>query len=131
MSNYNKVTLLGRLSNDVEFSTTTNGKNTAKFRLAVNETWKDYEGQKRERAYFFNVVCWDALACNCRDYIEKGRQVLVDGKLTERSYTDKSDIKRYFTEIVAHNVVFLGNGDDKPKEKVEDKTVYTADDVPF
>lgn len=101
----NKVILLGRLTKDPETRSTLNGKNRVQFTLAVNRTFK-VEGQPQ--ADFIPIVAWDKLADVCSRYLSKGSQVLVEGRLTVRSYTAQDGSTRYVTEVVASDIEFVG-----------------------
>lgn len=96
----NKVILTGRLTKDVDFKYTQNGKCVALFSMAVN-------GFKKEDVYFFNIVAWNKTAELCGNYLTKGSKVLIEGQLTTRSYEDNSGSKKTVTEIIASNVEFL------------------------
>jgi len=109
----NKVLLIGRLGNDPEVRYTSNGGAVANFNLATNESWTDKAGQKQERTEWHRVVIWGKLGELCGQYLSKGRQAFVEGRLQTREWNDKEGHKRYTTEIVAQNVQFLG----APSEK--------------
>ncbi len=112
-SGLNKVFLLGRLGNDPEVRYTTNGGAVANFNMATNESWLDKAGQKQERTEWHRVVVWGKLGELCGQYLSKGRQAFLEGKLQTREWTDKEGGKRYTTEIVASNVQFLGGPGDR------------------
>lgn len=107
-SGVNKVILIGRLGGDPEVRYTTNGGAVANFNLATNESWTDKNGQKQERTEWHRVVIWGKMAELCGQYLSKGRQAFVEGRLQTREWNDKEGNKRYTTEIVAQNVQFLG-----------------------
>lgn len=107
MAGVNKVIALGNLGADPEVRFTGGGQAVCNFRLAVSESWKDKEGKKQERTEWFAVVVWGKLAELCGEYLKKGRQAYVEGKLQTREW-EKDGQKRYSTEIVASTVVFLG-----------------------
>lgn len=109
-SGVNKVLLIGRLGGDPEVRYTSNGGAVANFTLATNESWTDKSGQKQERTEWHRVVVWGKLGELCGQYLSKGRQAYVEGRLQTRDWTDKDGNKRYTTEIVAQNVQFLGGG---------------------
>lgn len=109
-SGVNKVLLIGRLGGDPEVRYTSNGGAVANFTLATNESWTDKSGQKQERTEWHKVVVWGKLGELCGQYLSKGRQAYVEGRLQTRDWTDKEGNKRYTTEIVAQNVQFLGGG---------------------
>lgn len=107
-SGVNKVILIGRLGGDPEVRYTANGGAVANFTLATNESWMDKQGQKQERTEWHKVVVWGKLGELCGQYLSKGRQAFVEGRLQTRDWTDKDGNKRYTTEIVANNIQFLG-----------------------
>jgi len=106
MGSLNKVMLIGNLGTEVELKAFGSSKK-AFFRMATNEVWKDKTGEKQERVTWHNVIAWDYLAEMCSKYLSKGRMVFVEGKLSNRNYTDKDGNERYVTEIVASTVEFL------------------------
>jgi len=106
----NKVILVGNLGKDPEVRFTPNGKALAKFPVATSERWTDQDGNRQERTEWHNVVVWGKQAETCGQYLAKGRQVFIEGSIRSRQYDDKDGNKRYFTEIVARDVRFLGGG---------------------
>jgi len=106
----NKCIICGNLGKDPELTYTQSGNAVCKFSVAVNEKWTDSSGEKKEQTEWFNVVVWRGLAETCGKYLEKGRQVLVEGKIQTRSWEDDQGNKRYMTELVAKEVQFLGGG---------------------
>ena len=106
----NEVTLCGRLGADPEFRETTTGQKVANFNLATNERWTDKSGQKQEKTEWHRIVVWNRTAEICAQYLKKGSQVLLKGKLQTRSWDDKDGNKKYTTEIIATGVEFLGGG---------------------
>jgi len=104
----NKAFLIGRLGGDPEVRYTSNGGAVANFSLATNENWTDKNGQKQERTEWHRIVVWGKLGELCGQYLAKGRQAFVEGRLQTREWTDKEGAKRYTTEVVAQNVQFLG-----------------------
>lgn len=110
----NKVIIMGRLGADPELKTLSSGQAVANFNLATSENWVDREGQKQERTEWHRIVVWGKLAEICRQYLSKGRQVFVEGKLQTRSWEDQQGQKRYTTEIVASNIQFIGGASDRP-----------------
>jgi single-strand DNA-binding protein len=89
---------------------TPSGTPVCTFRLATSETFKDRDGNQQERTEWHRVVAWSKLAELCGQYLSKGRQVYVEGRLTTRSWDDQDGNKRYMTEVVARDVQFLGSG---------------------
>ena len=109
MSSYNKVILIGNLTRDVELTFPGEGKALGQFRLAVNEGYKNKAGEKVEEVCFVDVTVWGKQAESCAEYIEKGRLVLVEGKLKLDQWTNKEGEKRSKLKVVASQVQFLGN----------------------
>lgn len=107
----NKVILVGNLGADPEVRFTPGGQAVANFRIATSESWTDKSGQKQERTEWHRIVVWGKLAELCGEYLAKGRQCFVEGRLQTREWTDKEGKKNYTTEVVASSVVFLGGRD--------------------
>ncbi|AOR29043.1 single-stranded DNA-binding protein [Formosa sp. Hel1_33_131] len=105
----NKVQLIGNLGNDPEIITLDSGKKLAKFSLATNEYYKDADGQKQTKTDWHNLVAWNKTAEIIENYVTKGKEIAVEGKLTSRSYETKEGEKRYITEVVVNEVLMLGN----------------------
>ncbi|MFH1262821.1 MAG: single-stranded DNA-binding protein [Pseudomonadota bacterium] len=112
----NKVILIGHLGADPEIRYTQGGSPVANLRLATNESWTNKNGQKEERTEWHRVVVWSKLAELAGQYLTKGRQVYVEGRLQTRSWDDKDGTKRYSTEVVATNLQFLGGPGDRKTE---------------
>ena len=145
----NKVMIIGRLGQEPELRYTSGGSPVCTLNLATSETWNDKNsGQKQERTEWHRVVVWGKLAELCNQYLAKGRQAYVEGKLQTRAWDDKDGNKRYTTEINASTVQFLGgqssassgnNSYDQsmPAQepatpfKVEPDPTFAADDIPF
>lgn len=106
----NKVILLGNLGRDPEVRFTPSGQAVANFTIATNESWTDKQGAKQERTEWHRIVVWGKLAELCGEYLKKGRQAFIEGRLQTREWTDKENKKNYTTEIVANSVQFLGSG---------------------
>ena len=105
----NKVIILGRLGQDPELKYTPSGAAVCNFSLATSESWNDKAtGQKQERTEWHRIVVWGKLAELCNQYLSKGRQAFVEGKIQTRSWEDKEGNKRYTTEISAQTVQFIG-----------------------
>jgi len=104
----NKVILLGRLGQNPEVRNTPSGASVANFSLATNESWMDKNGQKQERTEWHRIVVWGKLAELCGQYLSKGRQAYVEGRLQTRQWQDKDGQTKYTTEVQAQTVQFLG-----------------------
>jgi single-strand DNA-binding protein len=115
VASVNKVILIGRLGADPEIRYTPGGQAVATLRLATTE-WVGQGEQREERTEWHRVVAWGKLAERCNEYLKKGRQVFIEGRLKTRSWEDKEGSKRYTTEVVAANIQFLGGGPDTGKE---------------
>lgn len=148
----NKVFVAGNLTRDPELRALPSGANVASFGVATNRVWKDQNGEKKEAVEFHNVVVFGRQADTCAQYLKKGQQVLVEGRIQTRSW-EKEGQKQYRTEIVADRVQFGAKGGGggysggetpapkssakKPKESSkEDEIHYPAeevspDDIPF
>ncbi len=101
--------LIGHLGNDPEVRTTTSGQTVANFTLATNENFKDSSGNLQERTEWHRIIAWGKLAEICGQYLKKGRQVYVEGRLQTRSWDDpKSGDKKYATEIICSDMQMLG-----------------------
>lgn len=109
MSNLkNSVRLIGNLGNAPEVKTIANNKKLAKFSMATNETYKNEKGEKVTETYWHNILVWGKLAGIAEKYLQKGSEVAIEGKLTNKSYTDKDGNKRYVTEIIANEILMMG-----------------------
>ncbi len=108
MSSVNKVILIGRLGADPEVRYTQAGRSVASLRVATSENWNDGDGQRQERTEWHSITVWGKQAELCGQYLAKGRQVYLEGRLQTREYTDREGINRKAVEIVANQIVFLG-----------------------
>ncbi|MHB2017317.1 MAG: single-stranded DNA-binding protein [Candidatus Xenobia bacterium] len=110
MASYNKVTLIGRLTKDPEMRYTQAGKPVVSFRLAVDRFRGGGQQPGQKEADFFSVTAWDKLAETCSRYLVKGKLVLIEGRLQNRSYTGNDGQERTVTEIVASDMQMLDSG---------------------
>jgi single-strand DNA-binding protein len=106
----NKVIVLGNLGANPELKYLPSGQAVCEMRIATSETYKDRNEQPQERTEWHRVIVWGKTAENCAKFLQKGRQVYVEGRLQTRSWDDKEGKKQYMTEVVANQVVFLGGG---------------------
>lgn len=137
----NRVQLLGRLGNDPDHRVTQSGTEVCTLNIATNENYKDRDGNWQERTDWHRVVLWRKLAEIANKYLNKGAQVMIEGKLQTRSYEDKSGVTKYITEVVADNLYMLGGNspNDRASEggpnysqlNDEDDSNEFDDDVPF
>ena len=108
MSSLNRVILIGRLGKDPEVRTTPQGKTVANFSMATSERFKDKSGQQQENTEWHRIVVWGKLAEVVNQFVKKGSQVCIEGKLATRSWDDKDGQKKYTTEIIASGLTMLG-----------------------
>lgn len=104
----NKVQLIGHLGNDPELVTLDSGSKLAKFSLATNETYKNSEGEKVTDTQWHNIVAWGKIAEIAENFLAKGKEIMIEGKLMSRSYETKEGEKRYITEIKCNELLMLG-----------------------
>lgn len=107
MASLNKVLLIGNLTRPPELRYTPSGTAVADLRLAVNRNYTTQTGEKREEACFLTVVVWGKQAESCGEYLDKGSQVFVEGRLQTRDWESKEGQKRSVTEVVAERVQFM------------------------
>ncbi len=150
MGSVNRVILVGNLTRDSELRYTPGGAPVSTFTVATNETWTDKEsGQKKEKAEFHRVVLWGKQAESVNEYLTKGKQVFVEGRLQTRQWEQKGEnpgdkpTTRYITEIKADRIVLLGGGGQRagsggrtdrehPESEAPSHPVdITDDDIPF
>ncbi len=105
----NKVQLIGNLGGKPEVKNLESGKKLVIFSLATNETYRNANGEKVTETQWHRVVAWGKLAEIAEKYLEKGREIAVEGKLINRSYTDKDGIKKYVTEVQLSELLLLGS----------------------
>ncbi len=104
----NKVQLIGRLGAKAEIKQFDTGKTKASFSLATKDVYKNAKGEKVEETTWHNLIAWGNAADIIEKYTDKGSEIAIEGRLTNRSYEDKEGIKRYITEIVVDEVLLLG-----------------------
>ncbi len=145
MASVNKAIIVGNLGKDPEVRYTQSGQAMARFSVATTDTWMDRENGRQERTEWHNIVVWGKQAETCGQYLSKGRQVYIEGRIQTRKFEDREGKERYFTEINAQQVTFLGSrdgggtrsgqsSDDEPGGGFDDAgagSVPPDDDVPF
>jgi single-strand DNA-binding protein len=138
MASLNRVTLIGNLGRDVDFKHLPSGDGVANFSIATTESWKDKQGNKKEETTWHNIVMFGKLAEIAGEYLKKGSQVYLEGKIKIEEY-EKDGVKKQSIKIICHEMKMLGG---KPSEKNNDETHSTAplskanadpmdDDIPF
>lgn len=131
MSGVNKVILLGFLGKDPEVKFLDGGRAVCNFSMATNESWKDKDGNKQERVEWHRIQVWGKLGEACGEYLKKGRQCYVEGRIQTRKWTDNSDVERWVTDIVAHTVVFLSGKAEGSSDRPPEPPPMSDDDLPF
>ena len=137
MAGVNKAILVGRLGKDPEIKYTPSGTAIANFTMATSENYKDKDGQKQERTEWHRIVAFGKLAEICGEYLAKGKQVYVEGRIQTRSWDDKDGNKKYMTEIVANIMQMLGKaaesatGASAADSSVVPESPQVDEDVPF
>jgi len=110
MGSVNKVILVGNLGRDAELRYTPGGAAVATLNLATTEVWNDKGGQRQEKTEWHRIVLWGKQAESLQEYLVKGKQIYVEGRLQTRQWDDKDGNKRYTTEIKADRITLLGGG---------------------
>ena len=105
----NRVQLIGHLGKNPEIKTLESGKKLAKFSLATNDNYTNAKGEKITDTEWHNIVAWNKTAELAEMFLEKGKEVAIEGKLTTRSWDDEKGVKKYMTEIVCSEILFLGS----------------------
>lgn len=105
----NKVQLIGNLGNNPEIRTTETGKKMARFSIATNEVYRSAKGEKITETQWHNLIAWGKVADIAEQFLSKGSEVAIEGKLINRNYTDKDGNKRYVTEVQVNEVLMLGD----------------------
>ena len=120
-SSLNKAILIGRLGKDPETKFTQGGVAISKFSIATDEEWKDRNGEKQKKTEWHNVVAWRRLAEICNQFLVKGKQVYVEGRIETKKWEDKEGNERRTTQIAADKMIMLsGEGKKEEKKVVED-----------
>ena len=143
MASINKVILIGNLGADPELRYTSGGTPVADLRLATSRKFKGRDGGMQEDTQWHRVVVWSKQAENCKEYLSKGSQVYIEGRLQTRQWEDRDGNKRYTTEVVAETVQFLGGrgggggggyAEPPPPDDIDapvDGSSPPEDDIPF
>lgn len=138
MAGVNKVILVGNLGADPEIRYTPSGTAVANFNIATSENWTNKEGQKETKTEWHKIVTFGKLAEICGEYLAKGKQVYVEGRIQTRQWDDRDGNKRYTTEIVANTMQMLGRPGEKPQDAPQGEPPQAGepappelDDVPF
>jgi single-strand DNA-binding protein len=125
----NKVMIIGRLGRDPEMRYTPSGRPVTTFSVATSRNWNTSDGEKRTETEWFNVVAWSSLAEICNQYLVKGQQVYIEGRLQSRNWEDESGKRHSSVEIVANEMIMLG--DRKSGNDTANDADTEEDEFPF
>ena len=123
----NKVQIIGHLGKDPEMRYTPSGKPVTTFSVAVSRSWNSADGERHSETEWFNVVAWGNLAEICKQYLVKGQQVFVEGRLQTRRWDDKEGQKHTSVEIVANEMMMLGDRRDANNNHAQDADLASAE----
>lgn len=126
----NKVMIIGRLGRDPEMRYTPSGRPVTTFSVATSRSWNTSEGERRTETEWFNVVAWSSLAEICKEYLKKGQQVYIEGRLQTRYWDDNEGNKHSSVEIVASEMIILGERRENQSAAEEPETTE-EDEFPF
>jgi len=126
----NKVMIIGNLGRDPEMRYTPSGKPVTTFSVATSRTWNTSEGEKREETEWFNIVAWSSLAEICKQYLTKGQQVYIEGRLQTRRWDDQEGNKHTSVEIVANEMIILSERRDTGESSSESESIED-EEFPF
>ncbi len=141
MAGLNKAILIGNLGRDPEVRYTPGGLAVANFSIATSEAWSNKNGEKETRTEWHRIVAFGKLGEICGEYLSKGKQVYIEGRIQTREWDDKEGVKRYTTEIVAAQMIMLGARDSQGAGSYGDSqssgykeasnSIPDEDDIPF
>ncbi len=126
----NKVMIIGNLGRDPEMRYTPSGRPVTTFSVATSRTWNTSEGEKHVETEWFNIVAWSNLAEICKQYLTKGQQVYIEGRLQTRHWDDQEGIKHTSVEIVANEMIILGERRE-PGEVASESESIEEEEFPF
>jgi len=127
----NKVMVIGHLGRDPEMRYTPSGRPVTSFSVVTTRTWTSAEGERHEESEWFNVVAWGNLAEICNQYLTKGQQVYVEGRLQTRGWEDEEGKKHYRTELVASEMIVLGDRRHTGAGSLPDEPATNSDQFAF
>ena len=137
MAGVNKAILLGNLGKDPEIRRLDDGRAVANFSIATSESYKNKAGERVTNTEWHNIVLWSPLAEIAENYLKKGNQVYIEGKISNRSYEDKDGVKKYISEVVGRDITLLGRAPDSAGQNQTNETNEAKkedaveDDLPF
>ena len=124
----NKVMIIGYLGRDPEMRYTPSGRPVTSFSVATSRTWTSAEGERREETEWFNVVAWGTLAEICKSHLSKNQQVYIEGRLQTRGWEDESGKKHFRTELVANEMILLGDRRREQQQHDEGDVDFISED---
>lgn len=127
----NKVMIIGHLGRDPEMRYTPSGRPVTTFSVATSRSWNTSEGEKRVETEWFNVVAWSSLAEICKQHLSKGQQVYIEGRLQTRHWDDAEGNKHTSVEIVANEMIILGERRDTSESTASETEPVEEDEFPF
>ena len=127
----NKVMIIGNLGRDPEMRYTPSGRPVTTFSVATSRSWNTSEGEKRIETEWFNVVAWSSLAEICKQHLTKGQQVYIEGRLQTRHWDDAEGTKHTSVEIVANEMIILGERRDTSETTASETEPVEEDEFPF
>jgi len=127
----NKVMIIGNLGRDPEMRYTPSGRPVTTFSVATSRSWSTSEGEKRVETEWFNVVAWSSLAEICKQHLSKGQQVYIEGRLQIRHWDDAEGNKHTSVEIVANEMIVLGERRDATESNTSEADTVEEDEFPF
>lgn len=123
----NKIILIGRLGQDPELKFIASGTAVCNFSLATDRKWNDKEGKRQQVTTWHKIVAWGKQAETIKEYLSKGSQVYIEGRVDNRSYEDKEGVKKYISEVVVEQFRFIGSKSDNeqaPPDKKDDGSPF-------
>ena len=137
----NKIMIIGNLGRDPEMRYTPSGRPVTTFAVATSRAWNTADGERHSETEWFNVVAWGNLAEICKQYLVKGKQVYIEGRLQTRRWEDKEGVKHFAVEIVANEMMMLGErreadhspagGEDPTAQEEAESQPGTENEFPF
>lgn len=126
----NKVMLIGRLGQEPEMRYTPSGRPLTKFQLATNRSWKSADGEKKTETEWFNVIAWGKLAEICNQYLSKGQQVYIEGRLHTRQWQDEEGGNHSSVEVIAKEMLMLNSKSEEQDSELKEG-ILSGDEYPF
>lgn len=124
MISLNRVIVAGNLTRDPELRTTKSNRKFATMTIAINDIWKNKEGDRVKKTIFINVIAWGSLAENCDKFLKKGRGIMVEGRIETDKYENKEGKQQVITRINSSNIVFLEKSKKEAKEEFEEPAIF-------